>query len=146
MKRSRFALLPTALQFAKAQASSLVATGCDFCTTALIFRAMPDHVAWSTFLGALTGGFVNCMINYHWTFRGSRQKRSVVLLRYTEVWTGSILLNTWGTVWGVRIATQWVPEGLDVLLTVKAVVAVAVAICWNFILQKHYVYRKRKIK
>jgi len=139
-------VLLTAHQFAKAQVSSLVATTCDFCITAVLFYLMPAHLAWCTFLGALSGGVTNCIINYQWTFRGSHQKRTVVLFRYTIVWAGSILLNTWGTVWGVRIATQWVPRQLDTLLLVKAVVAIIVAIGWNFILQKLYVYKRIKGK
>lgn len=143
MMRHRHMML-TAQQLAKAQTSSLVATACDFGMTALLFSLMPRHLAWCTFLGALTGGAVNCVINYHWTFRGNRQKYSVIIFRYSVVWAGSIFLNTWGTVYGVRLVTQCVPRGLDTLLIVKAVVAVIVAVGWNFLLQKIYVYKRRK--
>lgn len=133
-----------AQQFGKAQVSSLVATGVDFALTALLFALSDGRVAWCTFIGSVAGGCTNCLINYHWTFRGSGQSARVIMVRYMCVWAGSILLNTYGTVLGMQLLTRWLSKRLDLLMTVKAIVAVIVAVAWNFNLQKHFVYRKRK--
>ncbi len=144
---NRHRTLHTARQFGKAQISSVAATCCDFLTTALVYHYLPhQHVAWSTFIGSVVGGIVNCTINFHWTFPGSRQPGHTIMLRYALVWSGSILLNTWGTVLGVRLATHWFPQRLWSVMMVKAVVAVAVAMLWNFSMQKYFVFRRRKKK
>lgn len=134
-------------EFSKAQVSSLVSTGCDFVTTAAVFQ-MIHHVVASTASGAIVGGIVNCVINYVWTFRGSHRSKRSVMFRYLLVWTGSVLLNTAGTEWGVKAiqyASAWLGGGwqqnLSMVLVTKAVVAVMVAVFWNFTMQKYYVYR-----
>lgn len=131
----------TTVQFCKAQASSLLATAVDFGVTALLISWLETYYVWATFLGAFSGGVTNCLVNYQWTFRGSGRGKTSVALRYTLVWVGSLLLNTWGTAYGVSIVAGWHPEGLDVVLVVKAVVALLVGVLWNFLMQKHYVYR-----
>ena len=133
-----------AQQFGKAVVSSALATGCDFALTALLFSIYGGRVGWCTFLGAVTGGIVNCTINSRWTFRGSGQSARAIMTRYVCVWAGSILLNTYGVVGGMRLATRWLASRLDLLMLVKALVAVLVYILWNFNMQKHFVYRKRK--
>ena len=143
-KRSDHAQLKLlAQQFGKAQVSSLVATGVDFLLTALLFKLSGGRVAWCTFLGSVAGGIVNCLINSRWTFRGSGQRARVIMFRYMCVWAGSILLNTYGTVLGMRFIMHWLSKRLDLLMVVKAVIAVLVAVFWNFNMQKHFVYRKR---
>lgn len=132
-----------AQQFGKAVVSSSLATGCDFALTALLFSVYGGKVGWCTFLGAVAGGVVNCAINSRWTFRGSGQSARVIMARYVCVWGGSILLNTYGVVWGMRLATRWLSTRLDLLMLVKAVVAVVVYVLWNFNMQKHFVYRRR---
>lgn len=131
----------TVRQFCKAQASSLLATAVDFGVTALLIRWSGIYYVWATFLGSVSGGATNCMVNYRWTFRGNGRGKTSVALRYMLVWAGSILLNTWGTAYGVSLVAGWHPEGLDAVLTVKAVVALLVGVLWNFLMQKHYVYK-----
>lgn len=136
-------------EFGKAQVSSLIATSFDFGVTAIVFRLL-DHVVASTASGAIAGGIVNCVINYVWTFKGSQRSKTSVALRYVVVWTGSVLLNTFGTEFGVKAVTRIgsllgndCVQNLTLVLTVKAVVAVLVAVLWNFTMQKLFVYRKR---
>lgn len=133
-----------AQQFGRAVISSALATGCDFALTAILFSIYGGRVGWCTFLGAVAGGIVNCTINSRWTFRGSGQTARAIMVRYTCVWAGSILFNTYGVVWGMRLATHWISTRLDLLMIVKAIVAVLVYILWNFNMQKHFVYRKRQ--
>lgn len=136
-------------EFSKAQVSSLVSTGCDFMVTAMVFL-LTDHVVISTASGAFAGGAINCSINYTWTFNGSRRSKMGVAWRYVLVWMGSMLLNTFGTEYGVKtvehISAQMgsaCAQSLTMVMAVKAVVAVAVAVFWNFTMQKYFVYRKQ---
>ncbi len=136
----------TVCEFGKAQVSSVVSTLVDFAVTSLLFQVFNVYYVCSTFVGSVVGGATNCIINDRWTFKGSNRSKSSVAARYLLVWIGSIVLNTCGTAIGVRLVTEWETTGLDTLLIVKAVVAVIVAVFWNFLMQKHYVYRKGKAK
>lgn len=136
------------IEFGKAQISSLISTACDFLMTAFVFRLL-HHVVASTAAGAVTGGIVNCIINYRWTFSGTSRSKQAVMWRYVLVWIGSVLLNTGGTEYGVKgvqllgDALQVdLSQSLSIVLIVKAIVAVLVALLWNFLMQKYYVYRK----
>lgn len=131
-------------EFCKAQISSLTATLVDFAVTALLFRFCGVYYVWSTFLGSVTGGVVNCVVNYKWTFNGNGQSKRRVAIRYCLVWGGSIVLNTWGTAIGARILSGKSDIELDSVLLSKVIVAVLVAVLWNFLMQKYFVYKKRK--
>ena len=126
----------------------MISTFADFVMTATIF-SIAAHVVLSTAAGAVTGGVVNCIINYRWTFNGTTRSKRSVALRYALVWIGSVILNTAGTEWGVKAVNALCGNGaghtqtqLTLVLTVKAATAVLVAVFWNFLMQKHYVYRK----
>lgn len=132
------------IEFSKAQVSSSVSTACDFLVTAVVFELL-QHVVASTASGAVVGGIVNCVINYCWTFRGTSRSKRGVMWRYLLVWTGSVLLNTYGTELSVKFITHLVQSAsqtLPLVMGSKACIAVVVAVTWNFFMQKYYVYRK----
>lgn len=52
--------------FLKAQASSLLATAVDFGVTVLLANLFGIYYVYATFIGALSGGCVNCAVNYKW--------------------------------------------------------------------------------
>lgn len=138
-----------AIEFGKAQVSSFVSTVCDFMVTAMAYSCT-HHVVCSNVCGALTGGAANCAINYKWTFHGTTRSKRAVVWRYVLVWICSVMLNTAGTEYGVKALkyaysmTQSANTvGVTGVLTVKAIVAVLVAVFWNFLMQKYYVYRKQ---
>ena len=132
-------------QFGKAQISSVIATLGDFLLTAALFHYCHLQEGFSTFIGSIFGGLINCFINYRWTFIGCSQRYRTVFLKYSFVWSGSILFNTWGTVFGVKLAKLYLSETLNLFLLVKAAIAILVAIFWNFNMQKYYVYKNKKI-
>lgn len=131
----------TCVEFCKAQVSSVVSTVCDFCVTALIFTLL-HHVVISAASGAITGGVVNCIINYFWTFKGTSRSKRGVVGRYFLVWVVSLLLNTYGTEFAVKFVNHWLDVNLTLVMVMKAIVAILVAVCWNFSMQKYYVYKK----
>ncbi len=132
---------PTLLQFMKAQLSALAASGIDLVTTALLFRLAGFSPFWSTVAGAVCGGIVNCVTNYHWTFPGTDRSRRGIAMRYFVVWGGSILLNAWGVKLAVALLPRHPDTTLSELMLARIVVAVLVAVLWNFNLQKQWVYQ-----
>lgn len=133
------------LLFLKAQFSAIVATACDFLLTAFLYQVLEMPLAVSTFLGALTGGVVNCVINYRWTFKAQGTSKRRIALRYSIVWAGSILLNTLGNVLVVSLIENLGSgerASLRLVMIVKTVIAILVAVFWNYTMQQRYVFKK----
>ena len=122
------------LTFCKAQCSASVATGADFALTIVLARLCGLWYADATLIGAVFGGIVNCCINYRWVFHAFGMKKKYVALRYMAVWTGSIALNTAGTYWLTEMS------GINFVIA-KAVVAVLVAVLWNYQMQRWFVFK-----
>lgn len=132
------------IEFLKAQFTSVTATAVDFMLTAVLFQfAGANHVL-GTFMGSVAGGVVNCALNYRWTFLGDRPSKKWVALKYGMVWVGSILFNTYGTAIGVKLFSGAGRVELGTVMSVKLVVAILVAVFWNFMMQKYFVFRKLK--
>lgn len=124
--------------FAKAQVTAQIATLVDFVVSFLLAELAGLWYVTASFLGALTGGITNCMMNYRWVFDTDGQKKKYVALKYGFVWTGSILLNTGGTYLLTELSSQY-------FMIAKTIVAVAVALLWNYQLQRFFVYKDRHI-
>lgn len=101
----------------------------------------------SVAIGAVCGGIVNCTINYRFTFRASGQSVKAVAVKYLMVWTGSLLLNMYGTTFAAMGLSKWQwlinlgfkPDGIFAAATLT--VSLIVSLCWNFLLQRGFVYR-----
>lgn len=139
--------------FAKAQVSSYVSSLVDFLVTILLVKLSGLFYLYATFSGAVAGGVVNCVINYGWVFHADDCKKTHVALKYLFVWGGSILLNTWGTFALTEWLTgmHWVDGVLgryinDVFILSKMIVAVLVALFWNYQLQRVFVYRNHDFR
>jgi putative flippase GtrA len=125
--------------FTKAQFTAQIATLTDFAVSLLLAEVFGLWYVWSSFLGALTGGLVNCSMNYRWVFHAEGLKKKDVAAKYIMVWTGSILLNTLGTYSLTELSQQH-------FLFAKAFVAVCVAVFWNYYLQRNFVYKETHLK
>lgn len=139
--------------FLKAQLSAQVASAVDFFTTILLVKLFGLFYLYATFLGAVVGGVVNCVINYGWVFHAAGCKKKYVALKYFLVWGGSILLNTWGTFALTEWLTgmNWINSLLgyyvdNVFILAKIVVALLVGFFWNYQLQRVFVYRNYNIR
>lgn len=82
------------------------------------------------------GGITNCIINYKWVFHPDSISKRYMAARYMMVWTGSILLNTFGTL------TLTEATGVSFII-VKAAVAIAVAVLWNYQMQRLFVFNAK---
>ena len=124
--------------FSKAQITAQLATLCDFLVSILLFEVFGMWYVAATFIGAVSGGIVNCLLNYRFVFGSDGQKKRYVAFKYLLVWTGSIVLNTLGTF----IITEL--SGHHFIIA-KAIVSVAVALLWNYQMQRFFVYRNKHI-
>lgn len=124
-------------KFGKAELSACAATVADFTVSFLLAKVCGLWYGYATFVGALTGGLLNCTVNYRWVFHAQGQKKKGIALRYCLVWGVSILLNTCGT-WSLTELS-----GIDFIL-VKAIVAVAVAVVWNNQMQRFFVFHRHQ--
>ena len=123
--------------FGKAQCSAWIASAVDFGITLLLTSLVGMWYGYSTFIGSVCGGLTNCAINYRWVFNAFGMKKKYVALRYMFVWVGSIALNTFGT-WQLTEIS-----GSNYIIS-KTVVAVLVAVFWNYQLQRTFVFHANR--
>lgn len=76
----------------------------------------------------------------------------IALFKYVFVWAGSLLLNSFGT----QILYYWVHDwtwlqdtvGIakdGIFLATRLFVALAVSLCWNFLLQRNFVFKTTRL-
>lgn len=131
--------------------SSLSSQLCGWIDTFTSFAvfALFDLSAWlSTAIGAFVGGVFNCIINYRFTFHAFGVDWKVALSKFIFVWTGSLLLNSFGTqaVYSLVDNWNWIMQFKGVtqdgiFLGARLFVALTVSLCWNFLLQRNFVFK-----
>ena len=121
--------------FCKAEASAAVASVADFAVTLILAEFLGLWYVCATFIGAVTGGVVNCTVNYRWVFSAQRLGKMRLALRYIVVWAGSIGLNTGLTYLVTELA------GCNFIVS-KVVVACFVAVLWNYQMQRIFVFHE----
>ena len=132
------------ITFTKAQMASLLATGVDFLMTLLLVRVMKGlftlHVddLWyfSSAIGNISGGITYFLISRGWVFDAREAGWSGQLGRFFLVWIGNLLLNS--SV--LFLLTHY--TSMNHLLA-KIGSAVAVAVFYNYLLQKRFVFKKK---
>lgn len=136
------------ITFLKAQLSAQLASLVDFVVTVLLVKCFALFYLYATLIGSVVGGMVNCVINYRWVFSDSQCKSYYIVMKYSFVWIVSIALNTWGTYFLTEWLTRmpWLNRLLssyidDLFIFSKIVVAVLVALLWNYQMQRLFVYR-----
>lgn len=125
-------------KFTKAQASAIIATAVDFLLSLFAYEICGINYVASSFIGALSGGIVNCVVNYRWVFGSDGQHKRYVALKYLIVWAGSIVLNTAGTYLLTELTGTY-------FIWSKVVVSVVVAFLWNYQMQRFFVYRNHHL-
>lgn len=132
-------------RFLKVQAATQIATFCDFAITYFLLQVLGIYYLTSTTLGAISGGLINCLINYKWAFSSNNLRMRNVLFKYTLVWIGSIILNTTGVYFVKNLLQSYTPlwdySHSLCAMTAKVIVAVIVAFCWNYTMHCNFVYK-----
>lgn len=115
-----------------ATVSAFVATAADFTLVTLLVSKAGMSAALATAVGCLLGGVINFSMNRWWTF-GSTARPSLQVARYTIVSVSSALLNSGGVALAMMLA---LPDYRIGWVIVRGLVF----LCWNFPLQRDYVY------
>lgn len=133
--------------FVRAAAASQTASWIDLFTGFALFAWVGLGTALSTAIGALLGGVINCIINFKFTFHAQECSWRAVAVKYTLVWIGSLLLNTYGTAGLYYLLDHW--NWLETIgfnrdgyyAAARLSTSLLVSWFWNFILQRYFVYR-----
>lgn len=135
--------------FLRAQLSAQFATLADFILTYVCFQWLGIYYVIATSIGAITGGIVNCVINYKWAFATKDCQFKWVFFKYILVWVGSFLLNVGGVYLLVELLKHhtylWERASGFYLIIAKFIVAVIVSVGWNYVLHRYFVFQDAKI-
>ncbi len=130
--------------FAWAQGAAFAGTAVDFICTIFFTEVFHIWYVISTALGSLAGAITNFLLGRYYVFQSTERKIQQQAFRYAIVSLGSLILNT-GGVW---LLTEFIHQQLrhdevhdHDYIVAKVIVAVLVAVFYNFILQKNYVYK-----
>lgn len=131
----------------KAMIVSQISAYTDFGISFAAFAWLHTGATLSAALGAVGGGIANCALNYKWTFRSADCPVSHVAVKYALVWTGSLLLNSYGTELFYQLLQNSVLlDHWNVVKNLRFTIArlgvsLIVSVFWNLLLQKTFVYR-----
>lgn len=133
--------------FLRSGVSSQASGWADMATSFVLFAWINLTPFLSTALGAVVGGIVNCVLNYKFTFHAAGCSWRAVIVKYIMVWTGSLLLNSFGTQALYYLLQHWDwletigfrPDGY--FAAARLIVSLLVSWFWNFVLQRYFVYR-----
>ncbi len=138
--------------FLRSSISSQVCSWIDMITSFVLF-AFFNLTPWlSTATGAFVGGICNCIVNYRFTFHAQGVLWKAAIVKFFLIWTGSMLLNSFGTqflyylIRDLSWLTETVGLGEDaIFLAARLSVSLAVSLAWNFQLQRVFVFRESRI-
>jgi putative flippase GtrA len=119
--------------FARSTATSLFTTVLDFATLRGLVEWFGVNYILATWLGTVVGSLSNFTINRLWAFDARHRPQGGQFLRFLVTQAGSSL---WQTV-GVWILTERV--GLPYLAS-KLVISVLVYLCWNYPMNRWFVF------
>jgi putative flippase GtrA len=122
------------IKFAKAQLASSIASLVDYFITVFLVEAVGFWYLAGSTTGTIIGGITNFSIGRQWVFKGGIKERHIQLFRYAMVWTGYLVLTTFG----IYLLTHF---GHFNYLISKVIVSLFLAVAYNFPLQKRFVFR-----
>ena len=135
--------------FLRAQLSAQFATLADFILTYVCFEWLGIYYVLATSIGAITGGIINCVINYKWAFATKDCQFKWVFFKYILVWVGSFLLNVGGVYLLVELLKHhtylWERASGFYLIIAKIIVSVLVSVGWNYVLHRYFVFQDAQI-
>lgn len=126
--------MPGVITFLKANIASLVASACDFSFAILLREYFAVDPVIASISGTVLGGIVNFTICRYWAFAAREKSIAMQGVRYIITWTGNLILNAVGVYLLIHYAET------DYRIA-KIVTSLAVAIAYNYPLQKKYVFK-----
>lgn len=120
--------------FTKAQLVSLLASSVDLAVSWTLVQKLGFPPVAGGATGTISGGATHFLISRTWVFSAQENKWTAQLTRYILVWIGNFILNTSG-LWLLTHYTT-----LDFLVS-KISIAIIVAVFYNYVLQKRYVFK-----
>jgi putative flippase GtrA len=121
--------------FLRSNLVSLLTTGLDMATLAILARGLGVNFVLATWLGTVVGSLANFFVNKYWAFEAGGTPAGGQLARFILVQVGSSGLNT-GGVWALRKHA-----GVE-LFVARLIAAVAVFLFWNYPLNRLFVFRE----
>lgn len=120
--------------FLKANIASLAASFCDYLVTFILANFLGTAPVFASIIGTSIGGIVNFMIGRYWVFESADAPAFHQGKRYFITWIGNLILNALGVYvliefFGIR------------LMIAKVLTSVAVAVGFNYPIQKRYVFK-----
>ena len=122
--------------FVRHQIGAVVSTAIDFCTMIAWVELLHGSPVTGTAVGATAGALTNFTLGRHWIFAAHGGSVPAQMLRYALVSASSLGWNTLGQDLLLKAT------GLPYPVT-RAIVAVTVGVCWNYPLQRWFVFHKR---
>lgn len=120
--------------FLKFQAAAIIATAVDFGVYFLLKYGINKWYLLATFIGAISGAITNFIILRYWVSKSKHKNITHQAGKYIVVSGGSLILN----VSLVYIFTEFFHSPSDIS---KIIAAILVAVSYNFILQKYFVFK-----
>jgi putative flippase GtrA len=122
------------LTFLKANISSSIASFFDYLVTIFLVDLFRVDVVIASTTGTVCGGILNFLVGRTWVFESRKRKVHQQALRYGIVWVGNLILN----IGGMYLLTKKLQVHYVVA---KLFVSLLVGFCYNYTLQKRYVFK-----
>jgi putative flippase GtrA len=125
----------TKFEFLRAQIAAFLGTAVDYLTVIGLTELTGLWYVYSNVFGATLGAITNFLLGRYWAFVSVEDQISMQAFRYALVSGGSLLLNTAG----LYLLTEFSP--LNYIVS-KVLVGIIIAISYNYLLQKYFVFKK----
>lgn len=120
--------------FIKAQAVSLTASCIDFLVTIFVVEFLGAWYVSGTIAGTVSGGITYFLLGRVWAFDATAKRMLPQMVRYLLVWVGYLLLNAGA----VFLMTRY--GGTNYVVS-KVFVSILLAVSYNYVLQKKFVFK-----
>ncbi len=121
-------------EFLRSQVAAFISTCVDYITVISLTELVGLWYIYSNVVGAALGAITNFTLGRHWTFKAQEGAIGNQAFKYALVSLGSVGLNTLG----LYTLKEW---GNVNYILAKIVIGILIAVCFNYVLQKHFVFR-----